>query len=301
VSGARVPAPRAPAVRRPVVLAVLAPAVRRALVLAVLALAAARASAIVPPAAGPAALAPLPASAPAALAPPPDAALPMAASFVDAAGRARTLGEMVAGRSPVLLVLGYDRCPQLCGLVLQGALEAAHAAGLPADAYRLVFVSIDPADTPADAAARERVERDYARFLAGGTAAPAIAMLVGRPPAIAALAGRVGVRYATTPGAGDARFAHPAALFVVAPDGRVARTFGGIRYDAAALRSAVADAARGRVDARLGERIALLCAHLDPRGGRWSADVLALARVVGLATLAALTALAWRSRRGRRR
>jgi protein SCO1/2 len=272
--------------------------VRRAAVLALLALVAAHAGAALPPAGDGAAFAPLPASAPASLAPPSGAALPLAASFVDAAGRARTLGEVVAGRSPVLLMLGYDRCPQLCGLALQGALEAAHASGLPASAYRLLFVSIDPADTPADAAARERVERDYARFLAGAAPVPAITLMVGRPPAIAALAAAVGYRYTATPDAGDARFAHPAALFVVAPDGRVAHTFGGIRVDAAELRAAVDDATAGRDHPGLGDRLALLCAHLDPHLGRWSADVLALARVVGLATVAALAALAWRARRG---
>ncbi|HEX7689384.1 MAG TPA: SCO family protein, partial [Burkholderiaceae bacterium] len=214
-----------------------------------------------------------------------------------ATGRARTLGDVLAGRTPMLLMLGYDHCPQLCGLALQGALEAAHASGLPAAAYRLLFVSIDPADTPADAAARERVERDYAHFLAGTAPVPAITLMVGRPPAIAALAQAVGYRYAATPDAGDARFAHPAALFVVAPDGRISHTFGGIRYDAAELRRAVEDAAAGRVRPGLGDRIALLCAHLDPHLGRWSTSVLAFARIVGLGTVAALGALAWRARR----
>jgi protein SCO1/2 len=234
---------------------------------------------------------------------PSGAPLPLAARFIDDTGRARPLAEVLSGNAPVLLALGYDRCPQLCGMVLQGALEAGHATGLPAAGYRLLFVSIDPRDGPADAAARLRAERGYAATIAGNAPTPRIDALVGAPADVAALASAVGYRYEPTPDAGDARYAHPAALFVLTPDGRLARRLGGVRYDAAELRAAIGDAAEGRLgpsptsmSTGLGDRIALLCAHLDANTGHDGA-VLAALRGVGLATLAALGALAWRTRR----
>lgn len=230
---------------------------------------------------------------------PSGAPLPLAATFTDDAGGARPLGRILAGDAPVLLALGYDRCPQLCGMVLQGALEAAHATGLPASGYRLLFVSIDPRDGPADAATRLRLERGYAATIAGNAPAPRIDALVGAPADVAALASAIGFRDESTPDAGDSRYAHPAALFVLTPDGRLARRLGGVRYDPGELRAALADAAAGRASSSdsLGDRIALLCAHLDERAGH-DGVVLAALRGVGLATLAALAALAWRTRRG---
>lgn len=230
---------------------------------------------------------------------PSGAALPLSATFTDDTGRARPLREILAGDAPVLLALGYDRCPQLCGMVLQGALEAARATGRPASGYRLLFVSIDPQDGPADAATRSRAERGYAATIAGSAPAPRIDALIGAPADVAALASAIGYRFESAPEAGGSRYAHPAALFVLAPDGRLVRRLGGVRYDPGELRIALADAADGRVTRTSGpgDRVALLCAHLDERAGRDGAVVAAL-QAVGLATLAALAALAWRTRRG---
>ena len=55
-------------------------------------------------------------------------------------------------------------------------------------------------------------------------------------------------------------------------------------------------------DGRIGtasDRLALLCAHFDPRAGLHSDAVLLGARATGLATLALLAAFAWRRRRSR--
>jgi protein SCO1/2 len=267
---------------------------RLTILLVMSALLAGPARAVLPDAGAPLASRPLAAG----LVAPSGAPLPLAATFTDDAGLARPLAAILAGDAPVLLALGYDRCPQLCGMVLQGALEAAHATGLPASGYRLLFVSIDPRDGPADAATRMRLERGYAATIAGNAPAPRIAALVGAPADVTALASAVGYRYEATPDVGDSRYAHPAALFVLTSDGRLAHRLGGVRYDADELRAALADAAHGSIAGKpsFGDRIALLCAHLDESAGHDGA-VLAALRGVGVATLAALAALAWRTRR----
>ena len=226
----------------------------------------------------------------------PGAALPLSASFTDTRGRTVSLSDELGhdGR-PSLLMLGWHRCPQLCGLATQGALEAWRQSGLAASATRLVFVSVDPSETSADAASRLGADRGYADMLMGvsGDTPPAIERLVGSPASIHALADSVGFRW--TPGDTNARLAHPAGLVVVTPDGHVARYLMGVRFDPAELRSAVDDAARGRIGT-ISDRIALLCAHLDPRAGVHSGAVLIATRGVGLATLAALALFAWRRR-----
>ena len=71
----------------------------------------------------------------------------------DEQGRARPLAAFFTGK-PVVLVLEYLHCRTFCGLTLRGLIAALD--GLPLDAgrdFRLVAISIDPRDTPEDAAA----------------------------------------------------------------------------------------------------------------------------------------------------
>jgi len=265
---------------------------RRAALLLALAPAAALAQALAPAHDGP--LAPTPAAPSAAYEQRLGAALPLAAPFTDSDGRAIRLADEFAPHTAVLLMLGYHRCPQLCGLATQGVLEALRRSGLATAAARIVFVSVDPTETPADAAARRRADLDYARLLAGdGAAPPAIDRLVGPPTSLRALAAQVGFRDAA--GDAQARLAHPEAVVVATPDGRVSRYLMGVRFEPADLRTAVDDAAGNRIGA-LTDRLALLCAHFDPRVGLHSAGVMTTLRLVGLATLAALAGFAWRHR-----
>src|SRR5436190_6515550 len=71
-------------------------------------------------------------------------ALPQALHFIDADGRAVQLSDYLGDARPLVLVLGYHRCPNLCGLVMHGVLEALADGGLPRSAYRVLVVSIDP-------------------------------------------------------------------------------------------------------------------------------------------------------------
>ena len=243
---------------------------------------------------------------PIALPPPPQAAivqqpgaqLPLALPLVDASGKSTTLGGVLPAATPVLLVPGYYSCPELCGLVMHGLLEAVHASGLGPGTVRLVRVSIDPQDTPATATAARARDLAYARFLGGP--APDLRLLVGSAANTAALARAIGYRYQAVgaeerSGEPAARYAHPAAVVLVTPQGRVSRYFMGVRFDPTELRSAVRDAARGNVGS-LTDQIALLCAHFDPRVGRHSELVMNGLRAVGLLMVAGLVGWAWRRR-----
>lgn len=78
---------------------------------------------------------------------------PLGTAFTDQTGAPTTLGAAMAGR-PTVLQLGYFACPALCGLSRDGTLAALAGSGLqPGTDYRFVFVAIDPAETPAAAAA----------------------------------------------------------------------------------------------------------------------------------------------------
>jgi len=226
------------------------------------------------------------------------AALPLDSRWVEADGRSVALADLFADGKPVLLVLGYYTCPQLCGLLMHGVLESVQAAGLRARDTRIVAVSIDPGDTPATARARRATDLAYAAFLRGATQThgplPELHLLTSDAAAIDRVVAAAGYRIRAET-AGDARVDHPAALVVATPGGRISRYLMGVRFDPGELGDAIADA-RDERTGTLSDRIALLCAHLDRTVGRHSDAVLEATRAVALLVALALAAWCWRRR-----
>ena len=223
-----------------------------------------------------------------AFAPAAGARLPLDAMVRDQRGKAMPLGSLF-GRSPVVLVPGYYTCPNLCSTVFEGVLQALALSGLGAGEYRLLGLSLDPRDGSAQAAARQRA---YAGLLPGG--ASDLGMLTADAPAAARIAAALGYRMEAARGSGE--LAHAAGFAVLDAHGRITRVFGGARFDPAALRAAVHDAAQQRPPATLGEQLLLLCAHYDPAVGRHSALAMAAVRAAVLALPLALAGWLWRRR-----
>lgn len=213
--------------------------------------------------------------------------VPLQASFTDSDGKQVQLSHYFADGRPVVLVLGYYRCPQLCGLVMHGLLEALHDDTIARNEMRIVGVSIDPDDSPATAQARRAQDLAYAQLLSPG-APPELHLLSGDARW---LAQRVGFGYRRDED-GDARFAHDTGVVVLTPQGRVSHQLTGLRFERGELRRALDDARADRVGS-VSERLALLCAHFDPRLGAHSATVMAGVRLVALLLPAGLALWLW--------
>jgi protein SCO1/2 len=82
-------------------------------------------------------------------------------------------------------------------------------------------------------------------------------------------------------------YAHPAAAFVVTPDGCIARALPGVGLDPANLRLALVDAGRGRIG-RWTDHVRLMCYGFDPASGLYTLAVSRLLKATGLATLIGL-------------
>ena len=248
------------------------------------------------------------------------AQLPLAARFTDASGRAVHLGDYfradaTSAAVPVVLVLGYYHCPNLCETVMESALQALAQSGAAPRDYRVLAISIDPAETVADAAERRRIDLQVAAQSGGAARGDdarepiALDALIGDTAPIASVANAAGFEFLamtderTAAGHGNghgtssrAAFAHAAGFLVATPDGRISRYFLGVRHDPAALRVAI-DTAAGHSLGRLADELVLLCAHLDPTLGRFSASVMLSLRVGSLLLAAALGLWVWRHRR----
>lgn len=217
------------------------------------------------------------------------AVLPLDVSMVESNGKPMRLREFFGGDRAVVLVPGYYQCTELCGLVMQGVLEALQGSGLPQRSWRIVGFSIDPDETPAMARARESDYRDYARFLADRDID--IHLLTTSAPTSERLTRALG--YAVQ--RGDNGIAHSAGFVVATPQGTVARYFPGVRFDARELRLAVEQAAGGHVGS-LTDRLTLLCGHYDPVTGRYSVAVMDAMRILGCMGAIAMGLWIWRRR-----
>lgn len=218
------------------------------------------------------------------------AQVPLGLQFRDEAARPVRLGDYF-GSQPVVLVLSYFSCPELCPQVLHGVQESLQRTGLtPGADYELLAVSIDPRDTPS--AARDQKAKLLSTPSARATEATAssIHLLTASNGAGAALARAVGFRYLY-----DTRhqqFAHPAGFLIASPGGAISRYFFGIRYPALQIRTAVVEAGHGRISA-LADQILLLCYHFDPTTGRYTLAVINTLRVLGIVALLSGAAGLW--------
>jgi protein SCO1/2 len=229
---------------------------------------------------------PLPPIASVGFAPPAAARLSLGLALRDETGERVPLGRYLA-RTPAIVVPGYYACSNLCTSVI-ASLEAALAqSGLVAGRdVEVVAVSIDPREGPGDAVRRKA---------AAGPNAQAWHFLTGDASGVDALAAALGYRYAYD--AGERQFAHAAGIAIVARDGRVLRTLGGVAFDATALHDAVLHATASSSAPALPAAPAgrwLLCFHYDPASGRYSGAALAAVRGVALGAVVALIALVLR-------
>jgi protein SCO1 len=215
----------------------------------------------------------------------PGAQLPLQLKFRDEANRTVTLSDYF-GRRPVVLVLAYFSCPELCPEVLHGVNESLQNTGLvPGQDYSFIAVSIDPRDTPVQA----RAERT--QLMSAAPTQSAMHFLTASNDSGAKLARGVGLHYIYDSEHGQ--FAHAAGFLIADPQGQISRYFFGVRYPATQVRAALMDAGHGRI-AALADQLRLLCYHFDPTQGRYSLAVMNVLRIVGASTLLVGLLVWWR-------
>ena len=213
--------------------------------------------------------------------PRPNAQLPLQIRMSDLSDRSAPLQSWLGG-IPTLWILADYTCETLCGPAISIVSNTLADTGLKAGAdFRLIVVGFDPKDSVAQA----RAMRDAQLSTRGGLPEHSF-FLRGTAPDIGALTDAFGVR-AIYDREHD-QFAHPAAAFVVTPDGRISRTLSALAIDANSLRLALVEAGRGRVG-RWTDQIHLLCYGFDPASGTYT---LAARRLLLAAASTSVTVLA---------
>ena len=211
--------------------------------------------------------------------------LPLNATLGDETGRSVAL-DAFFNKSPVILVLDYLRCTSLCGVTLRN-LVGETLGKLPLEPgrdYQLVTISIDPRDTPADAAA---ARAKYAELLGRRGAERGLHFLTASDAQVRAVADAVGFPYRYD-SLLDA-YIHPAGFIVASPDGVITRYVEGLSIAPGDLVGALADAEQNKSQDLL-TRLVLLCHVQGAPLGRFTVPVLAAFTAANLAAVFLLIA-----------
>lgn len=227
--------------------------------------------------------------------------LPLDLTFTDSLGRRTRLRSLFDGTHPVLLVLAYYECPQLCSVVLDGAVSAiAQLDGWGfklGSQFRVATISFDAQEQTTQAA---RKQASVVGKLASEERR-SWPFLVGDEPSIRALTDALGFRFLRDPRTGV--IAHAAVVFVITPDGVISRYLYGTDYAPRDLKLALLEASDGKTGS-LGDKILLRCFHYDAATRRYGLFIARFMKVGGalifLVVLAVMSVL-WRHERRRAR
>lgn len=142
--------------------------------------------------------------------------VPLDLEFVDEEGRPVRLGDIID--RPTLFLPIYFYCPNICSKNLANlAIALNNLSVQPGRDYRVIALSFNEAEGIQDAA---RAKRNYLKILDEGFPAGEWRFLTGKKEAIKAATDSVGFRFKKID---DETFIHPAALMVIAADGKIIR------------------------------------------------------------------------------
>ncbi len=200
--------------------------------------------------------------------------------FLDERGYPYKLSQLFPGDRPVILLLGYYTCPAMCGQVLDATLRALNRIDLePSKDYFLLNVSIDPKETAEVAAARKTAF--LAKFAKVG-AADGWRVCVGDEASSRRLAESVGFQYYWSEHANQ--YAHPPAVVVLTPKGKVSQVLVNTEFEPADLRLALVDASDGKLGT-FWDRIRLNCLTFDSRTSTYTLTAMTIMRIGGVLTV----------------
>lgn len=236
-----------------------------------------------------------------------DTDLPLDLSFVDASGAPVALRDFFTSDRPVIITLNYYRCPMLCTFQLNGLLEGL--TGLdwkPGEEFQIVTVSFDPKEGPDLAASKKtsyaksyamtRAHQVYSHLEPREQAArsrefaseyqPQVeagwAFLTGDEANIRALVDAIG--YGIKWNAEKGEWAHPAAIMIATPDGRLSRYLYGVTFKTKDLKLGLLEASKGKIGSTI-DRFLMWCFHYDDTTGQYTPAVMKILKAGGALTV----------------
>lgn len=158
-------------------------------------------------------------------------------TFVDEDGTAVELSRFFAGK-PVVLSLIYYKCPDICGLVLNGMLNTFRESSLtPGSDFTVLSISIDSREKSELAKSKKAA---VVKQLQEAKPVSDWHFLTGSEPAIRYLADQLGFTYKLVEETG--LYSHAPGIFVLDPQGNIHASLKGVMYPVDAFDSVLVSA-----------------------------------------------------------
>lgn len=181
--------------------------------------------------------------------------LPLDTKFFDESGTTIILGDLID--KPTVLLPNYFYCPNSCSLNLANLASAVNRMKMSAGKdYRLIALSFNEKDTPADA---RDAKQNYLKLLYDEFPEEQWSFLTGTQENITAVLDTIG--YAFKP-VEDGTFIHPSALVTVAEDGKVIKYVYG-SFIPGDVEMALSEATKGEPAISV-KRLLNYCFNYDP-------------------------------------
>ena len=208
--------------------------------------------------------------------------LPLETTFRDQTGAVVSLQEYLS-KKPAVLVFSYFDCPMLCPLVLEGLVRSLKPLSLTAGRdFDIFVISIDERDGPE--IARKKQLEIVNRYGRDGSAV-GWHFLTGEKSAIEEVSQSAGFSYAWDEA--SKQYVHTSGIFILTPQGEIARVLYGIDYTPRDIRLALVEAGDGTIGNPI-DQLLLYCYHYNPLTGKYGFVIMGALRLAGVSTVLAM-------------
>lgn len=209
--------------------------------------------------------------------------IPLGLAFRNSAGQIVPLSSLFDGTKPVLLSLNYSRCPMLCGVQINGIVDALKDLSLrPGVDFRYVSVSIDPLESYQTAAIQRQ---NFVQAIGKTVEGNGVEFLTGSPNAIQELSEAVGFRYRYLKD--KKQYVHPPVLISLTPEGVISRYFYSVTFEPQTLRLSLGEASDGEISSVF-DRILFTCFQYNSHEGRYTLAAWGAMRLGAILTMSVL-------------
>jgi protein SCO1/2 len=221
------------------------------------------------------------------------ASLPLDAWFTDETGKSIQLRQFFSGnRKPVILQVGYFRCPMLCSVISKNLVDSLKQVRLDAGPdYDVLFLSIDPRETPELAAQKKE---SFLKAYARDGSESAWHLLTGNKLQIDRVTDAAGIEYKWVGRA--QQYSHPAVTLIASPQGKICRYIYGTQFDPQTLRLSLVEASDEKIGTTTDDFI-LTCFQFDGHQGKYALRAINMMKVGGLLTILIVGGMIFRFRR----
>lgn len=215
--------------------------------------------------------------------------IPLDLTLVDENGRSVLLRDLIT--RPTILNFVYYSCSHTCPLLLSGLSDVLSKVELsPGRDFSVLTISFDETDTPGLAVQKKK---DYLKATGRDFPGESWHFLTGDKETIARVTKAAGFGFRRAPNG----FAHPVALIILSPQGKITRYLYGVTFLPMDLTLAITEASKGLAVPTV-NRVLLYCFSYDPEGKRYVFNIL---KITGIATLIFIAAfIIWLTRWGRK-